>query len=263
MELEPLLERTARAGFSQVELSAEDLRHYLETYPTLWLDRRLRDQGFVGLGVYGLEPIPPCTTSPTFSPRPNVDQLTLHAQFLSLCTRVDALGGGTLTLQAGPWPELRGDPQATLACAARRLRELSQLCAPFDVQIALLAPGGAESGMQTLLLGQRACRQAAPHKVTLAVNLHALGEKDWAEQSVNELNTEQVAQILLSPPSGSGGAQPGIEMQLPAAAKEICRRLARQGFAGPYSLALPDPLFQSEQELEQARKRVVEWLESL
>jgi len=136
--LEADVRTAAQAGFRCIALPAPRLEAYMSAYPLAWLDAQLVAHGVYVGAVYDLDPL--LSSPPAAASGPsNEDRLAAAAQFLTLCASVDRLGGGTLVVPAGPRP----DPVSADLAAAHALSSLSDLAAPFEVQIALEAPCSA------------------------------------------------------------------------------------------------------------------------
>ena len=86
-ETDGLLQVAGEAGFSCLELWAPALETYLASHPVVWLDIQMRQCGIYRLIVNGLAPLS------TVRGTQDEDTLVSKAQFLELCTHLDALGG--------------------------------------------------------------------------------------------------------------------------------------------------------------------------
>ena len=118
------------AGFRWLDLRVLTLDAYLAHYPSVLLASLLQERGlYVGM-VSGLPPLP-------VGGRPALRAghesfLLYQAHLLSLCTDLDALGGGTILV---PVPQPVGESPFP-SPVERALRTLADLAAPFEARLA-------------------------------------------------------------------------------------------------------------------------------
>jgi len=118
--VEKALYAASNAGFRCLELSIEAVEGYLAVYPLVVLDTLLVECGcHIGaISGFALDADPTENDTGQWS--------LLQARFLEICTNLDGLGGGVITLDNVVGKE-----------RVPALQALSALAQPYDVQIAL------------------------------------------------------------------------------------------------------------------------------
>ena len=234
------LEVAAQACFASVEVWLSDLEQHLDTYSAAWLDAYLRSRGIYLLGVYGLEPLSALPPLPLLQVGQAAEPATLEAQVLSLSARIDALGGGIVTLCAEAHPDWGGRRERGIAYTVRQLRLLAGLSAAFDVQLALLAPGSENSSIPTLKEGRLVCRQAAHPAVRLALDVSAVAGSRALESEIAALERDRIAVVRISLPEALWSPSSEGDAHLPRERLvRVLRVLSERGFSGPYTVCLP------------------------
>jgi sugar phosphate isomerase/epimerase len=255
--LEEDIRIASEAGFTCIDLWSPKLDEYLATYPTVWLDIKMREHHVYPVAVSGVELALPATRE---------QDLLKQAHLLELCTRLDALGGGTIVIhpRVQPWdedPTAETEPAQTVPRLVRALRAYSGLAAPFDVHLALEFRADARGTTRTLAASQEIVRKVSRSNVGLSLNTLGLYESEVRPEELNTLDVGRLKLVHLerapsvkrsshptSAPAGRGKTEmwatpspaldrmPGVtESPLQA----ICEHLATQGFRGPYCITYP------------------------
>lgn len=212
----------SEAGFLALDLVASSLDATLAMYPVIWLYIELQKHHVYATSVSGVELLAGQTRE---------DTLVHEADFLNLCTRLDALGGGTVAVWPGIGAGGERDRTQTASWIVRALRSYSALAAPFEVRIAFESPPGAYQATYTLKARQEIVRQVARGNVGLALSIEQLrkensGPEDLETLDVSKLWLVRLESALLQSPT-SRGEEP------------ICKHLAAKKFHGPYCVAWP------------------------
>jgi sugar phosphate isomerase/epimerase len=241
--LEREIEIAAQAGFRCVDLDAIRLDTFLDTYPVAWLEMLLQQHRVYVMAISGGEPFP---ASPL-----REDDLVWQAHFLVQCARLDALGGGTVSVRAAPYPlgPLQGQ---TIPDVVRTLRHLASLAAPFDVRLALEIQGDAETEAIMLRAGQEIVQRTARSNILLALDVPRLLQSGCFLQDIDKLDIGRLAIVRLGDPL-LGTSDP---TSLPA----LCARLRANGYLGPYSVQLDAGSSQSVEKARMARQEIELWL---
>jgi 2-keto-myo-inositol isomerase len=256
------------AGFSALDLWAPKLHDALATYPVLWLDIELQKRHVYVTSVSGVKLLTGQTRE---------DILVHEADFLTLCTHLDALGGGTIAVWSGTDAESpRGGTQA-LSWIVRTLRSYSALAAPFEVRIALDSPAAACEAIYTLKTRQEIVHQVARGNVGLALSIEQLCTNMDGLEEIEALDVSKLWLVRLDAASlqpsesreqapSEANVQPHPPPSKPEAdiddpstgeredrarsEETVCTHLAAKGFRGPYCIAWPTSAAASPQAAE-------------
>jgi sugar phosphate isomerase/epimerase len=259
VSLDVLIRTAAEAGYACLDVAADTLGDQLAHLPLASLDARLREQGTYIAVVGGLRPL-------TIAPR--VEALVSRAQLLDICTYIDALGGGVITLTPGPQPESTrpgGDHTAWIVSA---LRTFSDLAAPFEARLAL-EYGAHERGIvRSLAHCQEIIHRVARSNVGLSLNARTLSWDDEAIEQLGALHLDVLWLVRLA--EVEDGCAQATESQpcTPIAGcafseRELCLRLSTRGFLGLYSVPLLPGKRPLAEAARAARLATLRWTQGL
>lgn len=249
--IETEIDAAAQAGFTGLDLWAPKLDSYLDTYPVVLLEARLRKRNLHMVALRGIE---------SALLQSKAEKAVLEARFLGTCTRLDAMGGGLIVASPASVMESGVGDSDILDSTARTLRDLADLAAPFEVRIAFEFRGGRYSPVRSLAQSQEIVEQVARPNVGLALSTH---EFHLGGGELDEIDRVDVPKLWLvhladaeGPPvelSAEGNRTLIGEGAVPV--REICARLTSRGFRGPYSIGMPSwqrPLAETAQYARQA-----------
>lgn len=219
--LEDQIRAAAAAGFRCLDLGVLALETYVAIYPTVLLDALLRQHHVYIAALGGMGPL----------------ALDAHggftmtqARILEVCTHLDALGGGILTVHPGQHSDISA--QAATAQTVHALRRLSDLAAPFEVQLACEVLGDDQCAQRSLSHSQEIVERVARSNVGLALDATTLAGVPSASHELDVLDATRLWLVHL----GDLSAPPA---ELPSTATDlhtICERLAQKGYGGLYSV---------------------------
>jgi sugar phosphate isomerase/epimerase len=221
-DLDEQIQAAGRAGFACVELWAPALDAYLRRRPLIWLDALLVRHRVHSCVLNG--PALPALGQ-------GEDSAYSQANFMELCTHLDALGGGTIVLQPA---KLEGQDRDRSEESVRALRAYADLAAPFEVTLAFQFKAG--STVPDLRTAQQIADRADKHNLRLAISTSAWYESRTEPQRLEALEPGQLALVHLDSPLPT--AQPSPTSEEAALTLALCRKLAASGFRGLYSLPL-------------------------
>lgn len=232
--LDALIRAAAQAGYTCLDVAADTLADYLDSYPLAWLDARLREDRVYIAAVDG-----PGALAST----PQVETLIGRAQLVETCTHLDALGGGVVTIRLGAQLDtigLAGDHTAWIVGA---LRTLSDLAAPFEVRLALEVGACPERPVRSFAHSREIVRQVARPNVGFSLDASTLCLDDRELGQTDAWNIDRLWLVRLANDGHmcSEAAKPKPHAPVaerPSALRELCLRLSARGFVGPYSVPL-------------------------
>lgn len=233
----------SEAGFTCLDAWAPKLEAYQAAYPVAWLDARMREGNIYLAAASGLEFLPSYPAGPALMGIDD-DYAVLQAHFLELCSWLDALGGGIVVVRPSLLPAGPIGEKAVTAGLVRELRDLGALAAPFEVQIAFEFRGRAGSPVRTLEGSLNLIRLVAQRNVGLALSTVDLSLGGSRPDEIGPLGTSQLKLVHLGDvadlsPEGPQDEERVLPGQGIVPLREICKRLAAQGFRGPYSVEPP------------------------
>jgi len=221
IQLEDQIRAAAAAGFRCLDLGAPALEDYVAIYPTVLLDALLRQHHVYIVALGGMGPL----------------ALDAHggftmtqARILEVCTHLDVLGGGILTVHPGQHGDISA--QAAAAQIVHALRRLSDLTAPFEVQLAYEVLGDEQCAKRSLSHSQETVERVSRSNVGLSLDVTALAGVPDASHELDALDVTKLWLVhlgdLSAPPAEPPDAHPDW--------RTTCERLAEKGYRGPYSV---------------------------
>ena len=241
--LKEIISLAAEAGFSRLDLSAPVLESYLADFPVTWLDARLQEHGLYVAAISGIELVVAYPAS-LVAPGPNDERLLTQAHFLELCTRLDALGGGLIIAHPGSHPHRETREQAMDTLVVRALRDLSDLAAPFDVQVVFEARGTLDGFESSVSASQDIVRRAGRSNIGLALDASHFCIEESTSQVLAALEPGELALVYQGDVTGQFTDAANVpNRMLPGCGgvplKALGEFLAPKGFSGLYSVELP------------------------
>ena len=227
--LDQEIQAAAEAGFNCLDLWAPRMDAYLASYPLSWLATYLREQRVYVAAISGTEPL-------TFGSRD--DSLLAQARFFELCTHLDVLGGGIVTVHPGQQIGTDITEQATTHQTVHVLRTLSSLAAPFDIRIAFEFRHDKQSTVRSLSHSQDIVERVARVNVGLALSLHHI---ERAHSRLDTLDANKLWLVHLDSELGTSIDASTSRDRFGSSAldsQRTCAQLAAKGFHGPYSIQL-------------------------
>jgi xylose isomerase-like TIM barrel protein len=220
--LEDQIRAAAAAGFRCLDLGVSALEAYVAIYPTVLLDALLREHHVYIAALGGMGSL-------TFDPHGGFTMT--QARILEVCTHLDVLGGGMLTVRPGERSDISA--QAATAQIVHALRRLSDLVAPFDVQLACEFSGGEPCALRSLSHSQEIVERVSRSNVGLALHAAALVGVPNVSHELDAVDVSKLCLVRLGDLSEPSSALPDR--------RTICSRLAEKGYRGPYSVQPAQP----------------------